>query len=38
MLSLDDPLTLLKIDKVPGSGVLQFMHPGMSSRCTTRRG
>jgi beta-lactamase class A len=25
-LSLDDPLTLLKIDKVPGSGSLQFMH------------
>src|SRR5947208_6100382 len=30
MLSLDDPLTLLKIDQVPGSGVLQFMHPQMS--------
>jgi Beta-lactamase class A len=29
-LSLDDPLTVLKIDQVPGSGVLQFMHPGMS--------
>jgi len=26
MLSLDDPLTLLKIDKVPGSGQLQFLH------------
>jgi beta-lactamase class A len=25
-LGLDDPLTLLKIDKVPGSGQLQFMH------------
>ena len=25
-LSLDDPLTLLKIDKVPGSGELQFLH------------
>jgi beta-lactamase class A len=25
-LSLDDPLTLLKIDKVPGSGQLQFLH------------
>jgi beta-lactamase class A len=25
-LSLDDPITLLKIDKVPGSGLLQFMH------------
>src|SRR5437868_359807 len=30
MLSLDDPLTLLKIDQVPGSGVLQFMHPQMT--------
>jgi beta-lactamase class A len=30
MLSLDDQLTLLKIDQVPGSGVLQFMHPGMA--------
>lgn len=29
MISLDDQLTLLKIDQVPGSGVLQFMHPGM---------
>jgi beta-lactamase class A len=29
-LTLDDPLTVLKIDQVPGSGVLQFMHPGMS--------
>jgi len=28
-LSLDDPLTVLKIDQVPGSGVLRFMHPGM---------
>jgi beta-lactamase class A len=28
--SLDDPLTVLKIDQVPGSGVLQFMHSGMS--------
>ena len=25
-LGLDDPLTVLKIDKVPGSGSLQFMH------------
>ena len=25
-LSLDDPLTILKIDKVPGSGQLQFLH------------
>jgi beta-lactamase class A len=30
LLSLDDPLTVLKIDQVPGSGVLQFMHQGMS--------
>src|SRR5690242_21873581 len=29
-LSLDDPLTVLKIDQVPGSGVLQFMHSDMS--------
>jgi len=29
MISLDDQLTLLKIDQVPGSGILQFMHPGM---------
>jgi beta-lactamase class A len=29
-LSLDDPLTVLKIDQVPGSGVLQLMHPGMT--------
>jgi len=28
-ISLDDPLTVLKIDQVPGSGVLQFMHSGM---------
>jgi beta-lactamase class A len=25
-LSLDDPLTVMKIDKVPGSGQLQFLH------------
>src|SRR5204863_9622272 len=30
MVSLDDPLTLLKIDQVPGSGVLQYMHPGIT--------
>jgi beta-lactamase class A len=30
MISLDDQLTLLKIDQVPGSGILQFMHPGMN--------
>ncbi len=29
-LSLDDPLTVLTIDQVPGSGVLQFMHDGMT--------
>ena len=29
-LSLDDPLTVLKVDQVPGSGVLQHLHPGMS--------
>jgi beta-lactamase class A len=29
-LSLDDPLTVLKIDQVGGSGVLQFMRPGMT--------
>lgn len=29
-ISLDDPLNVLKIDQVPGSGVLQFMHPGMT--------
>jgi beta-lactamase class A len=27
-LALDDPLTVLKIDKVPGSGQLQFLHDG----------
>lgn len=29
MLSLDDRLTVLKIDKVPGAGTLQFMHDGI---------
>jgi beta-lactamase class A len=29
-LSLDDQLTVLKIDKVPGSGTLQFMHDGIT--------
>jgi beta-lactamase class A len=29
-ISLDAPLTVLKIDQVPGSGVLQFMHSGMA--------
>ncbi len=28
-LSLDDRLTVLRIDKVPGSGTLQFMHDGI---------
>jgi len=28
MLSLEDRLTVLKIDKVPGSGQLQFLHDG----------
>jgi beta-lactamase class A len=27
-ISLDDPLTVLKIDQVPGSGVVQFLHNG----------
>ncbi len=27
-LSLDDPLTVLRIDQVPGSGVVQFLHNG----------
>ncbi len=27
-LSLSDPLTVLKIDQVPGSGLLQYMHNG----------
>lgn len=29
LLALDDPLTVLKIDQVPGSGTLQFLHPGL---------
>ena len=29
-LALDDPLTVLKIDQVPGSGQLQWMHSGLS--------
>ena len=28
-LSLDDPLTVLKIDKVPGSGIIQHLKDGM---------
>ncbi|MEA2762648.1 MAG: beta-lactamase class [Gemmatimonadaceae bacterium] len=27
-ISLDDPLTVLRIDQVPGSGVIQFLHNG----------
>jgi beta-lactamase class A len=27
-ISLDDPLTVLKIDQVPGSGVVQYLHNG----------
>jgi beta-lactamase class A len=27
-MSLDDPLTVLKIDQVPGSGVIQYLHNG----------
>ncbi|MEP6509748.1 MAG: serine hydrolase, partial [Gemmatimonadales bacterium] len=29
-LSLSDQLTVLKLDQVPGSGVLQYMHNGMA--------
>ncbi|HEX4936097.1 MAG TPA: serine hydrolase, partial [Gemmatimonadaceae bacterium] len=29
MLSLDDRLTVLRIDKVPGAGTLQFLHDGI---------
>lgn len=29
-LSLDDPLTVLRIDQVPGSGILQFLHSGLT--------
>ena len=29
MIALDDRLTMLKIDKVPGSGVLQYLHDGL---------
>jgi beta-lactamase class A len=29
-LSLDDPLNVLKIDQVPGSGLLQYLHPGLT--------
>jgi beta-lactamase class A len=30
LLRLDDPLTVLKIDQVPGAGQLQFMRPGLA--------
>lgn len=30
MLSLDDPISMLKIDQVPGSGVLQYLHNGLN--------
>lgn len=29
-LSLNDPLTVLRIDKVPGTGILQHLHDGLS--------
>ncbi len=28
-ISLDDPVTVLKIDQVPGSGIVQFLHNGI---------
>lgn len=28
-ISLDDPVTVLKIDQVPGSGIVQFLHNGV---------
>ena len=28
LISLDDPLTVLKIDQVPGSGIIQYLHNG----------
>lgn len=30
MLSLDDPISMLKIDQVPGSGILQYLHNGLN--------
>lgn len=30
MISLDDPVSMLRIDQVPGSGVLQYLHNGLS--------
>jgi beta-lactamase class A len=29
-LSLDDPLSVLKIDQVPGSGIIQYLHNGVT--------
>jgi beta-lactamase class A len=29
-LSLDDPISMLKIDQVPGSGIAQYLHPGIT--------
>ncbi|MDF1501736.1 serine hydrolase [Roseisolibacter sp. H3M3-2] len=30
MIALDDPITILRIDQVPGAGQLQFLHPGVT--------
>ena len=30
MIALSDPITILKIDQVPGSGQLQHLHPGVT--------
>ncbi|GLC24354.1 serine hydrolase [Roseisolibacter agri] len=32
MIALDDPITMLKIDQVPGSGQLQHLRPGVTIR------
>ena len=32
MIALDDPITILKIDQVPGSGQLQHLRPGVTIR------
>ena len=29
-ISLDDPITVLRIDQVPGSGIIQFLHNGIT--------
>lgn len=31
IIKLDDPLPLLQANQVPGSGVLQFLHPGLNT-------